>query len=692
MWTCIFAATASCSGKYDEKEEALFIENLYKGDFSKAVNPDNKILKKMHNTNSAMIYFTGMYLKKEAPLSAEKYFQYAKKNSPEPYNLLAEKELYAFFDTDQKISELKKELAAENQSIENKKHILEKLNRLLFLTGTFEQMDIKVPEYLASIKLDEEIVKSLQKILLENEKPFSQDFYAVMEIRLLVFKTKFKDAWIKAKTFLQYIGKNPYLSNRIILSDIFRSALYGSANYGEDLKLFEDLLSSLEKKNDNSVKSEKYMTAFYTARLCQKAGGKDNIKKADEYFKKAVLYSTSPNDYDNALWYRLEILKNRSFKLFFEELCNTASFWKNAYVYENFVSYLIVHFTGTKNLKDFKRLYNVLVKTNLVELTARAAYILARMEHEKENANSKKLYNEALELKHNVFYYRIMTGYRAGVPLNLEDLYGKKKLRNAGLQLTSVQAVEVLNGFLKYKLYGEVYGKILELYPDIDTETASVYSSALAEKELYADSMKVITYAISSKGSEITPECLKLMYPRPWLSSVQKYCVQYNLPEYLLFALLRSESYFKPAVISRAGAVGLAQLMKPTAAGIAKQLKISDYNLNNPDTNIMFGAYYISDMIKRNGGKIMPALCSYNAGPNAVKRWKKQFGNMSIDLFLESLPYAETRGYGRNLLTASVIYGMLYYGKTADQVVEEIFSEQLTTSPKNVGELKIPHE
>ena len=82
MWTCIFAATASCSGKYDEKEEALFIENLYKGDFSKAVNPDNKILKKMHNTNSAMIYFTGMYLKKEAPLSAEKYFQYAKKILP----------------------------------------------------------------------------------------------------------------------------------------------------------------------------------------------------------------------------------------------------------------------------------------------------------------------------------------------------------------------------------------------------------------------------------------------------------------------------------------------------------------------------------------------------------------------------------------------------------------------------------
>lgn len=120
--------------------------------------------------------------------------------------------------------------------------------------------------------------------------------------------------------------------------------------------------------------------------------------------------------------------------------------------------------------------------------------------------------------------------------------------------------------------------------------------------------MRIMTFAVNSEGAEFGDEHLKLIYPRPWLESVKRYAAEYNLPEYLLYALLRSESYFKPEVVSHAGAIGLAQLMKPTAADIARRLKLETYDLNNPDTNIRFGAFYLSDMVNRNGGKIMHAL------------------------------------------------------------------------------------
>ena len=71
----------------------------------------------------------------------------------------------------------------------------------------------------------------------------------------------------------------------------------------------------------------------------------------------------------------------------------------------------------------------------------------------------------------------------------------------------------------------------------------------------------------------------------------------------------------------------------------------------------------------------MHAVFSYNAGPNAVKRWVRQGGGLPMDLFLESLAYAETRGYGRNILTSALIYGCLYYGKDYSEIIKELFPD-----------------
>ena len=673
----LFVSALSCSGRFDESGEALFIEDLYKGNFSKVLHPKKRLLKKLKNTQAGALYYTGMYLKKEHAESAKQYFGYAAKNSPPPYNLLAEKELYGLSSSEEKIAALKRFLSSETEGKEKKEAALQELHRLTFLTGAFEDGEIDLPAYLASVKIDTEIETAFKKYAAAENRAYPQDFYTVTEARILVSKSAFKEAWAKLKPLFKEAEQHPYLAGRIILSDAGRAAVFGSADYTEDAALFEELLSGAEKKGSAPDKEypalKKYMYAFYAARLRQRAGGKDNLNAASQLYKKAVSHSGSDKDYDTALWYSLDLLKYRSFELFFEELCASVPRWKNAAVYEDLVSYASMQLTAVKNTVKLKRLYEAVSKTGLTEAGARHAYLLGRLTSSADK-ETEKLYTAAVETAHNLLYYRILAAYRLNKPLTA-PLYRKKFLRKENTEINAAEAVHVLTGFVKYKLYGEVYTQMRQLYPDIKIEEAAALSAALAEKEHYADSMRIITYAVNSEGGKAGEEHLKLMYPRPWKTLVQNYSAEYGVPEYVLYALIRSESYFRPAVVSRAGAVGLAQLMKPTAAEIARRLKIEQYDLNDPDANIRFGAYYISDMIKRNNGKIMPALFSYNAGPNAVKRWLKQKGKTPDDLFLETLPYAETRGYGRNLLSASVIYGTLYYGKKYNEIVEEFFPD-----------------
>ena len=144
-----------------------------------------------------------------------------------------------------------------------------------------------------------------------------------------------------------------------------------------------------------------------------------------------------------------------------------------------------------------------------------------------------------------------------------------------------------------------------------------------------------------------------------------------------MYALIRSESFFDADVTSSAGAIGLTQLMEFTAGDIAHRFKISDYSLTDPETNIRFGTWYLSNLISRCDDSPLLGFFSYNAGITRVRRWLQssliEFGkksNMPLDLFLETLPFAETREYGRKLISATIVYDWLAEPAHFQQTVE----------------------
>lgn len=127
-----------------------------------------------------------------------------------------------------------------------------------------------------------------------------------------------------------------------------------------------------------------------------------------------------------------------------------------------------------------------------------------------------------------------------------------------------------------------------------------------------------------------------------------------------VFAITRQESAFMDDARSHVGASGLMQLMPATAKETARKFNIplaSPAQVLNPDKNIQLGAAYLSQVHGQFNGNRVLASAAYNAGPGRVRQWLRGADHLSFDVWVESIPFDETRQYVQNVLSYSVIYG-----------------------------------
>ncbi|WP_444921890.1 transglycosylase SLT domain-containing protein [Microbulbifer sp. CnH-101-G] len=132
------------------------------------------------------------------------------------------------------------------------------------------------------------------------------------------------------------------------------------------------------------------------------------------------------------------------------------------------------------------------------------------------------------------------------------------------------------------------------------------------------------------------------------------------LEPYMIFAVARQESHFSHDAKSRSGALGLMQLLPSTARATAKRAGVRyrrSWDLLSPKTNIALGSFYLSTLLNRFDNNRFLAAAAYNAGPTRVAKWLKETRQqLPHDVWIETIPYSETRNYVQNVLAYTVIY------------------------------------
>ena len=121
---------------------------------------------------------------------------------------------------------------------------------------------------------------------------------------------------------------------------------------------------------------------------------------------------------------------------------------------------------------------------------------------------------------------------------------------------------------------------------------------------------------------------------------------------------MRQESGFRPEVVSRAGAVGLMQVMPELAAKLADR-PVTRHQLRDPETNIRLGLQEMTALADELHHVYPLSIAAYNAGKSRVRRWLKESGRMELDRFVERIPFNETRNYVRRVSTHFARYAYL---------------------------------
>ncbi|MEO8134684.1 MAG: transglycosylase SLT domain-containing protein [Betaproteobacteria bacterium] len=174
----------------------------------------------------------------------------------------------------------------------------------------------------------------------------------------------------------------------------------------------------------------------------------------------------------------------------------------------------------------------------------------------------------------------------------------------------------------------------------------------------YALSKSLFDRAINTADTTVMRHDFALRYMAPHKDALQQAAKQTGVDEALIFGLVRQESRFRADAVSSAGAVGLMQLMPPTARWVAKQLGQVDYRpsqIGDVATNARFGTFYFKYWLERFDNLSLLAVAGYNAGPGRAQAWR---GARPLEgaIYAETIPFNETRDYVKRVLANAMVY------------------------------------
>lgn len=641
---------------------------------------------------------SGYYMALQNKISPDKAIDFLKEAEKSSNPLIAEKSLRILSQkgtpaqNEKKVLELYKKFPSE-ENLELACSILyenKKYSKIISLTQNidYKKCRNKTAYYRTSSLLINKKSSFIKEAYEWNTKrPYSADHYNLYtEISELNDSIENKVLKLRANVYSKNYTKVRYLVDIVkekkalcpqTLSDVGKILLYSpSKNKDNDKAFLEELLPDADDECS-------FYINFYLGRIT------DN----PEYFLTASKKAVNDSQYDNALWYYLSALSKKDLNRCVEELNVYADSFKKRSYYDDFFDSLSMLLISHSEWNLYSKAALLSQKFATEEISAKLSYVAARLIQE----NYIKLLPKEAEKKCDE-YFRIALSsgtdlyYRlnAAKELKLDDKKIEEEIfklgqLNSRSYIVNENAEKLLLGYIDFDLPQYIYADFQNYKDQLSTDCVIKLSDYLSEcgksSSIYSvQSIRIASSRIFYCEKEPPKKLFELAFPQPYKKEISESCKKVELEDHIFYGLIRSESFFDAKIVSHAGAVGLTQLMPDTASDIAKKLKIKNYDIESPATNIEFGSYYVEELRRRCEGSTILALFAYNGGISRVRKWlkdaKQQFKkeNLSYDIFLETLPYAETREYGRKVSSAAAIYGWLYYNRCSADVMEEIFN------------------
>lgn len=506
-----------------------------------------------------------------------------------------------------------------------------------------------------------------------------------MHFRIETYKRNYSYTVLYTKKLLEFFEAGSLTPQPQLVSDMGKSFLYGSMDFAKNAVKCQQLAELYR-----ATPAEFYFW-FYAGRLYDKAG--IYYKQAKSSFENAMLAAADGSQKDNALWYLLNTALNFSMDSILSSIGEYSRQWEDAEYFEDFFEMLVTSLLAAGRWNEFGRIYKVIDGYASDLTVAQFAYIYGRLIQEGLAQGSESDVTAAFERackSGTSMYYKVLAAYRLGI--KQKDFLGNAQLSeilnaSGGKSGTADDAAgKLLTGYAYFGFPQYIYSEWQKFPAGTISDDVNFYLADFLAKcadkdngKYYTQSLRIASRAQLYSKAALSKEEMALVYPTFYNNFVSEYCKNYGLDESVMYSLIRSESFFEADVVSSAGAVGLTQLMEFTAGDIAARFKMSGYSLTDPETNIRFGTWYLANLISRCDDSLLLGFFSYNAGISRVRRWLQssltEFGkksNMPLDLFLETLPFAETREYGRKLISVAAAYEWIYDTQNYDSMVEEL--------------------
>jgi soluble lytic murein transglycosylase len=431
--------------------------------------------------------------------------------------------------------------------------------------------------------------------------------------------------------------------------------------------------------------SPRYRFLYYAGRIARARG---LYARGAEIFERALALAPGEKERDACIWYILDArLRDEDRKLSGAELRDLVKTWAPRWhdppYFSDILERISQRLASSGQWGRFPEFLAVLEQSGDPLSRARYAYISGRAlaaglipgelpEPEKQN-QIRRFFRAAYDGGVHALYYRAMGAYFLGEPFLPPEGEGRPEGN-----FPHRAEMDFLLGFFKEGVPAAAGRHLEALAEELSAGELRALAEAMEKAGDYPGQIRLISSCLVRGDYEFRRRDLELLSPRPFRELIETRAEEAGIAPELFYGLIRTESAFQPEIASRAGAVGLTQLMPATAMDMAGRIKRRggpDYtenpDLGDPEINTRIGAFYLNylqDLL----GRPLLGILAYNGGLSRVRRWHRAQAALPGDLFLETVEYPETREYGRKVISAAALYGSLYYGLNPPPILADI--------------------